>query len=494
MEKTPLRDLTKYTSLQPLLVGVSAFLAYTLTAAHGYTWLNNGVDGGDLLAAALTNGIAHPSGYPLYTFLLRMLFWVFPANPAFAANIFNGLITALTGVLLAFLLSRRMRMAGADERYSDLTSAAIAAVYLGAPLVWSHATVVEVYPLHLLLLTVLLVLTEPRAPKEMNGELDLMVGLVFGLSLANHVTSIFALPLLLPYERIVFGKRAVITGLILRIGVGLLVAIGFYLSLLFADPSSPVRWMDPRSISDLFDLVSGAIYRPYLSAPNDFTLSRLLAMPGWLVEQVGAFGLFLGVWGLAYTSRRFYHEVAIISLAVAAFVFSLFYPTYDSYVNLLPVVLVFTLWAGDGMAHLGRVAKGGKAGAAVIVVLVVNILFGVTQNLPPLNVSADTQARDFSTAILRSAPPNSVILALRDKELFALWYAHEGQGVRPDVTIIAEPLAFSAWYQRLMLRVMPPIVVPSTSGARAWRAANPTVEICEVLGLDPPLLDCGSTP
>ncbi len=48
-----------------------AFGLYWFTAASGLTWAHDGADGGDLLAAALTGGVPHPSGYPLYTALLQ---------------------------------------------------------------------------------------------------------------------------------------------------------------------------------------------------------------------------------------------------------------------------------------------------------------------------------------------------------------------------------------------------------------------------------------
>jgi hypothetical protein len=57
----------------PLLILISSLsVLYLYTMAPGLTWENDGRDGGDLIAAAATGGIAHPTGYPLYLLLARV--------------------------------------------------------------------------------------------------------------------------------------------------------------------------------------------------------------------------------------------------------------------------------------------------------------------------------------------------------------------------------------------------------------------------------------
>ena len=45
---------------------------YLASLAPGLTWANFGADGGDLIAAAATGGVAHPTGYPFYLLLARL--------------------------------------------------------------------------------------------------------------------------------------------------------------------------------------------------------------------------------------------------------------------------------------------------------------------------------------------------------------------------------------------------------------------------------------
>ncbi|MFZ4849545.1 MAG: protein O-mannosyl-transferase family, partial [Caldilinea sp.] len=57
----------------PAAVGMAglALWLYCGSLAPDLTWAHQGADGGELLAAAATNGVPHPPGYPLYILLLQ---------------------------------------------------------------------------------------------------------------------------------------------------------------------------------------------------------------------------------------------------------------------------------------------------------------------------------------------------------------------------------------------------------------------------------------
>ena len=79
------------------LVATVAFAVYAITLAPGITWENLGGDGGDLITAAFTWGIPHPSGYPTYLLGLRGFALVFPfGDEAFRANLFSAVLAGLS--------------------------------------------------------------------------------------------------------------------------------------------------------------------------------------------------------------------------------------------------------------------------------------------------------------------------------------------------------------------------------------------------------------
>jgi hypothetical protein len=60
----------------PIFVFILLIGLYGFTASSRLTWSNHGVDGDDFVAAILTGGIPHPTGYPTYLILGRLFQWI----------------------------------------------------------------------------------------------------------------------------------------------------------------------------------------------------------------------------------------------------------------------------------------------------------------------------------------------------------------------------------------------------------------------------------
>ena len=168
---------------------------YVETLAPGLTWANGGSDGGDLITAAATGGIAHPTGYPLYLILAR-LFQSLPIGTlAFRTNLMSALFTALTALIVFDIVTR----SAASQENSSLWLAGLAAAYAFglAPLVWSQAVITEVYALQSFLIALIIYLyTIPASHSRLN-QLAGWRGLVLGLAVSNHVTGILLVPVAL---------------------------------------------------------------------------------------------------------------------------------------------------------------------------------------------------------------------------------------------------------------------------------------------------------
>jgi hypothetical protein len=82
----------------PLFVTGIAFFLYMASAPPGLTWAHFGADGAELLTAAISNGVPHPPGYPLYILLLQG--WL-----QLASGVTQGQNFAWYGNLLSCLLA-----------------------------------------------------------------------------------------------------------------------------------------------------------------------------------------------------------------------------------------------------------------------------------------------------------------------------------------------------------------------------------------------------
>ena len=141
-------------------------------------------DAGELAAVAVSGGIPHPPGYPVWTVLLQVaaqLSGVLGLVPALT------LVSILASCAAALLLARTLRARGSHP----LTAfTATLAVFLGTFL-WRDATTFEPFALSNLLACGVLACCQRLARTDVaEGELDartlLGLGLLFGLGLCHH--------------------------------------------------------------------------------------------------------------------------------------------------------------------------------------------------------------------------------------------------------------------------------------------------------------------
>jgi len=168
-------------------VGLMSLTIYLLTLAPGLTWAHDSADGGELAAAARILGIPHPPGYPTYV-LLAHLFTLLPAGEvATRTNLLSAVCAATAAAVLTHSLARRGRPAA--------VSAGLALAL--SPLLWSQATVTEVHALNGLFTVLLLAAATSGRAGRMAATLAAVVGLAWGLSLGNHPTALFCVPLVI---------------------------------------------------------------------------------------------------------------------------------------------------------------------------------------------------------------------------------------------------------------------------------------------------------
>ena len=322
-------------------LGVLLLMGFVLkqywgTLAPGLVW----GDGPELAAVAKSLGIAHPTGYPLFTLLAHVWLWLPLGEVAWQTNLLCAVFsTATVGLLAVLLLSWRRALFPEDES-EDLLGPMLAGAgsmaYAFALGPWSHATLTEVYPFQVLLQTAT-ILAAWQTTRSGRG-LPLLAGL-FAVALGHHLLAIVLIPLvgvaawrvLAPATDRVERLRQAATALG-AVGVGLLPLLYLPLravqrpAINWGDPSTLERWLGHllggHYIDELW--LAGQPGTPFRGS-GDFglhLLDRLRAVTGYLLGQVlppeglppfawilgisiGATALALGVRRLARGSRPF---------------------------------------------------------------------------------------------------------------------------------------------------------------------------------------------
>ncbi|MBI2620517.1 MAG: DUF2723 domain-containing protein, partial [Ignavibacteriales bacterium] len=206
----------------PWMIGVVSFIVYLTTMNPTVSF----IDTGELAAVAATLGIPHPTGYPLFTILGRLVTMIpIPVEPILALNIFGGLVTAASVALfyqlavtfstssLFFPLTSRKK--GAQENVVIGTSVAGAFTLGFSTTFWAQSVAIEVYSLHLLFLLIVLIailkgVEETKVAASAMSSYLLLFAFFLGLSFTNHMTTLLVLPacLFFYFRNFGFGKES----------------------------------------------------------------------------------------------------------------------------------------------------------------------------------------------------------------------------------------------------------------------------------------------
>ena len=493
---------TKY--LPPGILVLSLLAVYLGSIAPGLTWANFGSDGGDLISAAATGGVAHPTGYPIYLLVAR-LFQLAPIGSlAFRTSLLSALSAGAAALLLYELVTRALPLFHGNKNW--LAGLVSAYAFGLAPLVWSQAVITEVYALQALFVVLILHLASDNLPVWFTRErLDAGLGLTFGLAMCNHLTTVLLLPLLIPSPAInnpavkgviqIGGRWQLDSRSLFRrliwLGVGLLV----YLTLpLRALSNPPVNWGNPLSVDGFGWLVSGRLYQgQLLDLTPALLLDRVRVVAGLLVTQFGPLGLLVGLIGLVIFFKPSRLIANTIWIAVAFSAFSVGYASSDSFLYLIPACLAFAIWIGVGLAGLmGITARRYpkiEFAAGALLLLYLFVQAGI--HWPQVDASHDLRAERFGQAVLAQAPAHAILFAKGDKAIFTMWYFLYALHERPDLAIVATDLLRFDWYQKTLASKYPGLALPGLFPfAETMAALNPQRQACFIEYIEAAEIQC----
>jgi len=452
--------------LAPFVAAAAALLLYAQTAPPSLTWAHHGADGGDLIAAAITGGVPHPSGYPTYC-LLGRLFALLPLGPPARRFALFSATAAAAAVGLLCLTAQRLLERDAGLRSWRAAGPALVAALAAAvgPIFWSQAIIAEVYALNALFFALGLYLALHAPPRTTTA---LASGFALGLGLGNHLTLALALPGLaaLAWQRV---RRQAKRGAAPLVG-GLILGLAVYAYLpLAARRDPPVNWGNPQTWERLLWVVTGSLYRPYVwGVPLASLPARLVAWAGLWARQLTWPGVALALVGVMTWVEGHQRPLAVGTLVlIAAYsAYAIGYDTADSYVYLIPAYLTAALWIAQGTATVVQMVEGLRAPrsrwAAGIVPAALVLLFALSavRQAPVLSLRDDSEATAWLDEVTTRLPADALLLTLQDRHTFALAYARWAEGRRPDVAVVDADLLAHAWYVAQLRRQYPALVVP----------------------------------
>ena len=449
-------------------VTLLSLVVYLATLAPGLTFEHYGTDGGDLITAARTLGVPHPTGYPTYT----LLAWLFSHLPVGIIAYRVNLLSAISAAGAVGLLCRTAQCLLPRDRYNLPLSVATALTFAFSLLLWSQAVIAEVYALLTFFAALFLWLMVRW--RQGSGDWALwLAALVVGLGLGNHLTLILAIPaaLILIWDRLHQEWRRLIHPRTVLPALGFLflgLAVYAYLPLA-ARHQPPVNWGNPQTWDQFKWVVTAEQYQRFaFGLGTEHVAGRLGDWSLLLGRQFGWWGLaiaLVGGWSLWQRDRRF--AVSSLTWMLLVGFYAFLYDTGDSHVYLLPPLLLLAIWWGEGARYLLGLTVRMRAKWQNLALTLVMLLpfLSLALNWEASDLSEELSVHTYIQQALESVEPEGLVVVRGDGPTFALWYAIYAEEQRPDVAIVSGPLLAYIWYRGMVRHLYPDLALNEPRGA-----------------------------
>jgi len=453
--------------LAPVIAGIClAVYLLTLSPTVGF------IDSGELAAVACTLGVAHPTGYPLFTLLGRLFVMLpLPWEEIVRLNLMAALMCAAS-VFVFFQLSLVL-LEPVVRRFGFSPSLRFAASG-GASLLlgfsetwWSQAVSAEVYALHMLLVTTTL-LVFFRAVEGRREALWYAGAFLLGLCFTNHMTTILLVPGLVYLYFSRFGFHRSSLNRLLRLLPVFLLGLSLYIYLpLRAAVPPPLNWGDPSTLERLLWHLRGKQYSVWIFSSTEVIGRQLTHFLTSLPGEFAYPGLIAALAGLVVLWRAS-RRGAITTILFFAFcvLYAVNYDIQDIDPYFLLAHMMIGLWGGCGLLAVGhwwvRVWGWGRTVAAALLLLSGFLPLGM--HYRDVDQSENRLVEDYTRNVFLSLAPNALVLSYQwDYWVSASYYYQNVRSVRRDVTVVDKELLRRSWYLR-ELEVQKPWLIRASQG------------------------------
>jgi hypothetical protein len=446
------------------LLSLISFVLYLTTMCRTVSF----IDSGELATVASVLGIAHPTGYPLFT-LMTHCFLLIPlgGQEIVRLNVFSSaIVAAAVGVFFRVVLimdgvGDPRKLSAREEPGTKpmlLLAAGIASLALAfSTTVWSQSVSIEVYGLHLLLILLTLFVFFKGIRADLRGSQTIprelfAASFLLGLSFANHLTTLLIIPALGYIYLKSYGINRASAVKLSKLLPFFALGLSPYLYLpIRARVHPPLDWGYPAELERLVWHVSGKQYRNWMFSSFDsaekqlsYFFSHFPSEYNWLLIAIMA----IGIWRLYQSGRRLFWFLLL------AFIGCLFYSInyeihdIDSYFLLAYIVAGFVAFFGIvAVLEYTQEFPSRWVFFASAVLLLLLPIGQLTNNRQEVSESDNYLVDDYTHNVFQNAESNAVIITYQwDYFVSPSLYYQTVLKERPDLTIIDKELLRRSWY------------------------------------------------
>jgi hypothetical protein len=448
-------------------------------------------DSGELATVICTLGIAHPTGYPLFTLLGKCWMMIpIPLEEILQLNIFVSLLTAIAvGVFFKTTLAirravtvfqpRSRKRKEANEHRFFLASIVASLVVGFSTTFWSQSTAIEVYALHLVmvLLTMWMFvdgLEEQRIEPLYVSRKLIFFAFVLGLSFSNHMTTIFLAPgfLWLFFRTFGFGKESFIR--IFKIAPFFLLGLSIYLYLPIRSSSYPVLdWGHPATLERFFWHVSGKQFRVWMFSGWSVVQKQLNYYVSNFTSEFYFVVIAFIVAGLLALYKQSHRLLTFLVLLFSATImYAVNYDIFDIDSYFLLSYLVIGFVVAYGIDFVIEWLENNPPFVKILIAIIICALpiMQIMSHWERVNETVNKIPQQFVEKAFSDFEPNAIVLATQwDYFISPLLYYQFIRNERHDITVIDKSLLQNrSWYFIQLQRHHPELMERIRSSANLF--------------------------
>ncbi len=451
-------------------------------------------DAGELAAVQYTLGIAHPTGYPLFT-LIGYLFLLIPLSvtPIFQANLLAAIWTSATVAVfirtVMFVLNNLSKFrSNRDESKNEFEISDWMKYFISissglflafSKTFWMQSTSIEVYSLHMLIFSLsfyyLLSAFCSDDRDKTNSREWILFTVFLALGFTNHLTIIF----ILPSAAFLFFSKYKLAGikkLPIMFALFLPIVILFYTYLPLRASVLPVmNWGNPSTISAAVDHISGKLYHQFVFQTGrtfieqltvffqaitiNFDLTNLKSNEFSLVIFVS----FIGIINTFFHVRKLF--VAIILVLITCLIFTSSYGIPDIETYFLAAYFSLAMFSVFGLAVILKQKTNLKLKTYLLISISAICLFSeVIFNHYRVDESENYLFEDYTKAMMNSLDDGSIIMSNNSSFYFPALYYQFAEDFRTDIVVAEHLLLQQKWYYFQLKKSHPEVIqMDSTS-------------------------------
>ncbi len=425
------------------LIMIISFIIFIFTLAPNVYY----TDSGELATAAITLGIAHPTGYPLFVIIGHLWSLLpFSHSPIFQLNLLSALLVAISSGIIFYIVNKLISLSTINDFHRIVISSFSALTFSTALTFWELSNSIEVYPLQVCLFSLIILFT--LKAKLENNHYWYIVSLLVGLGFSNHLSIIFIIPGLLYVFFIELKSGFTLKKISMRQFIILLfpfiIGISFYIYLPLRSASLPVvnwGWVH-RSLSDLLYHIQGKQYQIWMFSGENLGLNirnYFFDLP-FQLGIIGVITLFFGILKL-YKANKDILIFFMIS-AIFNFIYAINYSIHDiaSYFALSLIILI-------ALSAIGFVYLIEKFNKNLVYIIILLPIINLVSNYKECNENSSYFVEDYTKAVCSTLDSNAIIITAQwDYFNSAMIYYQGVENYRKDITIVEKELMRRTWY------------------------------------------------